>query len=116
MPIGATIISIILASDQTHLTNFSGDKKLWPIYMTVGNIYSSIRNRPSYHVWLPIAFLPIPPKRVEKIPGYTEAHQELHAMEVFHWCIWQLLCPLADYVNSTKLDESMQVRCGDNNL
>ena len=74
MPVGVMIIPIILVSDQTYLTNFLGDKKLWPIYMTVGNIHSSIRNKPLYYAWLPIAFWPIPPKRIEKIPEYTEAH------------------------------------------
>jgi hypothetical protein len=25
-------------SDATHLTNFAGDKKAWPVYMTIGNL------------------------------------------------------------------------------
>ena len=55
--------------------------------MTIGNIHSHIRNKPSNHAWIPIAFLPIPPKRVGKIPGYKESQQELDALSVFHQCI-----------------------------
>ncbi|KAF8415915.1 hypothetical protein BGX38DRAFT_1244983, partial [Terfezia claveryi] len=31
LPERGTLVPILLASDQTHLTNFSGDKKLWPL-------------------------------------------------------------------------------------
>ena len=71
LPDGGTFVPILLASDETHLTNFSGDKKLWPVFMSIGNILSSIQNTPTMHAWIPIAFLPIGPKRVNKIPGYS---------------------------------------------
>jgi len=35
---GDTVIPIIIMSDATQLTNFSGDKKAWPVYMTIGNL------------------------------------------------------------------------------
>ena len=38
LPQGATIVPVIFAFDKTHLTNFSGDKQAWPLYMTIGNI------------------------------------------------------------------------------
>jgi hypothetical protein len=38
LPQGATIVPLIFASDKTHLTNLSGDKQAWPLYMTIGNI------------------------------------------------------------------------------
>jgi len=28
--VGSTLVPVLLALDQTHLTNFSGNKKLWP--------------------------------------------------------------------------------------
>jgi len=49
-------------SDQTNLTNFSGDKKVWPVYMTIGNLSSTIRNRPGSMAILLLGLLPIPPK------------------------------------------------------
>ena len=47
-------------SDQVNLTNFSGDKKAWPVYMTIGNLPSTIHNRPGSMVSLLLGLLPIP--------------------------------------------------------
>ncbi|KAF8423426.1 hypothetical protein BGX38DRAFT_1107727, partial [Terfezia claveryi] len=41
----------------TCLTNFSSDKKLWPIFMSVGNILSAIRNKPLSQAWILIGLL-----------------------------------------------------------
>ena len=54
------MIPIIVASDKTHLTNFGGNKSAWPIYMSLGNINSKIRNSPSKKAWVTIAYMPIP--------------------------------------------------------
>ncbi|KAH0611279.1 uncharacterized protein H6S33_010544 [Morchella sextelata] len=62
LPEGSTVIPIICASDGTHLTNFSGDKKAWPIYLTIGNIKSSVRNKPTGHSFILLGLLPVPPK------------------------------------------------------
>ncbi|KAI5842158.1 hypothetical protein DFP73DRAFT_480379 [Morchella snyderi] len=62
LPAGATIVPITRSSDIMYLTNFSGDKKSWPIYLTIGNIPSEIRSKPSNKTHLIPALLPIPPK------------------------------------------------------
>lgn len=80
IPIGSMLVPVLLVLDQTHLTNFSRDKKLWPVYMSIGNINSSVCNKPSMHAWIPIALLPIPPKRLDKIPGNPTEAQELDAL------------------------------------
>jgi len=49
-------------SDGTHLSNFAGDKKEWPVYMTIGNLSSKIRQMPSMHSVVMVALLPIPIK------------------------------------------------------
>ena len=49
-------------SDQRHLTNFSRDKKAWPVYITIGNLPSTRRNRPGSIAILLLALLPILPK------------------------------------------------------
>jgi len=49
-------------SDQTYLTKFSGDKKAWPVYITLGNLPSGRRNSPTSMAVLLLALLPIPPK------------------------------------------------------
>jgi hypothetical protein len=62
LPRGATVVPIIGMSDQTHLSNFSGDQKAWPVYITVGNLPSTTRNRPGSMAVLLLALLPVPPK------------------------------------------------------
>jgi hypothetical protein len=59
LPEGATLVPILLGSDATHLTNFAGDKKAWPVYMSLGNIHSKIRNNPSKKAWRLIAYIPV---------------------------------------------------------
>jgi hypothetical protein len=49
-------------SDQTHLSNFSGDKKAWPVYITIGNLPSTRRNKPGSMAIILLALLPVPPK------------------------------------------------------
>ena len=56
---GDTVIPIIFMSDATHLTNFSGDKKAWPVYMTIGNLSASTRMATAMHSVLLVALLPI---------------------------------------------------------
>ena len=48
-------------SDQTHLSNFSGDKKAWPVYITLGNLPATSRNAPESMAVLLLAQWPIPP-------------------------------------------------------
>ncbi|KAI6041032.1 hypothetical protein EDC04DRAFT_2867355 [Pisolithus marmoratus] len=43
LPAGATIAPIILSSDKTSLSVFSGDKKAWPVYLTIGNISKDLK-------------------------------------------------------------------------
>jgi hypothetical protein len=56
------VVPIICASDGTHLTNLSGDKKACPIYLTIGNIKSSVRSKPTGHSLILLGLLPVPPK------------------------------------------------------
>src|SRR5437868_13301746 len=95
------LVPVLLASDQTHLTNFSGDKKLWPLYMSIGNIDSTVRNKPTMNAWIPLALLPTPPKRLEKIPGNPTEAQELDALQVTHEILSTILSPLS-YARSHK--------------
>ena len=62
MPTGSIVIPIIGLSDQTQLTNFSGDKKPWLVYVTIGNILLRTRNSPVKMLILLLALLPVPPK------------------------------------------------------
>ncbi|RPB07532.1 hypothetical protein P167DRAFT_495597 [Morchella conica CCBAS932] len=79
LPEGSTVVPVICASDGTHLTNFSGDKKAWPVYLTIGNITSEIRNKPSSFAFILLALLPVPRKLgVRGNKQHRENHIALH--------------------------------------
>lgn len=59
LPQGATVIPIILSSDATQLTNFSGGKSAWPVYVTIGNIPKSILAKVNSYSTLLLAYLPV---------------------------------------------------------
>ena len=96
LPIGSTLVPVLFASDATHLTNYSGDGKVWPLYMSIGNIKSSMRNKPSNQAWVPVALFPVGPKRVKKVPGWSEEKQEQESIKVLHSLLEVILCPLSN--------------------
>jgi len=42
-----TLVPLIFMSHGTHLSNFTGNKTEWPVYMTIGNQSSKISQTPS---------------------------------------------------------------------
>ena len=58
-PDSTTIIPIICTSDKAQLTNFSGGKSIWSLYMTIGNIPKYIQRERSKNAWICIRLLPI---------------------------------------------------------
>lgn len=72
---GATIMPLILSSDKTQLTQFQGDKKAWPVYLTIDNISKDIQCQPSAHattfaVYLPVTKLDCYSKATCSLQGY----------------------------------------------
>jgi hypothetical protein len=61
LPAEGTVIPVICTSNGTHLTYFSGDKKAWPVYLTIGNIPSVTPNKPTNMAMIHVVLLPIPP-------------------------------------------------------
>jgi hypothetical protein len=59
LPDGATVVPILLASDKTQLTAHAGDKKAWPVYITIGNIRLGVRQSLSRPALLLLAYLPV---------------------------------------------------------
>jgi hypothetical protein len=47
LPKRATLAPIILSSDKTNLTRFSGNKVVWPVYLSIGNIEKATRRQPT---------------------------------------------------------------------
>ena len=75
-PDGATIIPIICASNKAQLTNFSDDKSIWPLYMTIGNIPKHIRRERSKNAWICIGLLPTIP--LDNVRPNLQWHAAVH--------------------------------------
>ncbi|KAF8875514.1 hypothetical protein BD779DRAFT_1613422 [Infundibulicybe gibba] len=91
LPDGAAIAPLILSSDKTQLSQFQGDKKAWPVYLTIGNISKEVRRSPSTHATLLLGYLPIP-----KLNCYSDATRSLASYRLFHHCMSRILEPLVE--------------------
>jgi len=91
--VGDTLLPLIFMSDGTHLSNFAGDKKEWPIYMTIGNLSSKLRQIPSMHSVIIVALLPIPIKN-GNIPVKRLDEQRQTNREVLNEVLRRVLHPL----------------------
>ena len=79
---GATIAALILSSDKTQLTQFQGDKKAWPVYLTIGNISKKICCQPSTHATILVGYLP-----VAKLDCFSKGIRSLQGYRLFHHCM-----------------------------
>ena len=103
LPNGATIAPLILSSDKTQLTQFQGDKKAWPVYLTIGNLSKEIRRQPSAHATILVGYLP-----VTKLECYSEATWSLQGYYLFHHCMSLMLNSL---INAG--EHSVEICCAD---
>lgn len=91
MPEGAAIAPVILATDKTQLTQFSGNKCAYPVYLTLGNIPRAIRRKPSEHACILIGYLPV--SKVDK-QGLTKRERKARMQKLFHMTMRLILKPL----------------------
>ncbi|KAG1889919.1 hypothetical protein F4604DRAFT_1876637 [Suillus subluteus] len=81
LPVGATIVPIILASDKTPVTRQTGSLEMHPTFLTLGNIHSEIWMKATSHAWACIAYIPVPEYVVNsKFSGLLE-------VRVWHKCM-----------------------------
>ncbi|KAG2099223.1 uncharacterized protein F5147DRAFT_582721, partial [Suillus discolor] len=59
LPEGSAVAPVIIATDKTQLTQFSGSKSAYPVYLTLGNIPRAIRHRPSQQACILIGYLSV---------------------------------------------------------
>jgi len=111
LPPGSTVVPIMGLSDQTQLTNFSGDNKAWPVYVTIGNILSRTRNSPvKMPMILHLTLLPVPAKLNGKSGCADEAQQQMNA-DVLQTVFNLILVPLQQVVQ-----EGMVMDCVDGKI
>ena len=68
------MVPLLFPSDKTQLTNFSGDKAAWPVYMPIGMISKDFRWQGSKRACVLVALLPIP----QKNPKDGQIHRSRH--------------------------------------
>jgi len=61
------IVSIICASNKTHLSHCSGDGHALPLCLTIGNIRKDIRHTSKKRAWILLSLIPFPPKGAKNI-------------------------------------------------
>jgi hypothetical protein len=101
---------MIFMSDATHLTNFSGDKKAWPIYMTIGNLSAAARMKHTMHSVLLVALLPIAIK-MRDVPLKRRNAQREHNRMISQNVLQHVLQPLLNSETSI-----FYARCADGNF
>ncbi|KAF5349741.1 hypothetical protein D9757_014553 [Collybiopsis confluens] len=91
IPEGGTIAPVIIASDKTQLTQFSGSKTAYPVYLTIGNLPKALRRKPGTRACVLIAYLAIdkPSKS-----GLSTTALKLRNYEIFHRSMAVVLEPL----------------------
>jgi hypothetical protein len=102
-------------TDGTHLSNFARDKKQWPVYMTIGNLSSKIRQMPSMHNIVMVALLPIPIKNRNNLQRPLDEKRQRYR-EVLNELLRQLLQPLTVKHNPSTEIAYYNVLCADGNF
>jgi hypothetical protein len=102
-------------SDGTHLLNFASDNKEWPVYMTIGNLSSKIRQMPSAHSIVMVALLPIQIKN-RNIPQKRLDEQRQTNREVLNEVLRWVLQPLTFKLNPIAESGYYNVLCADGNF
>jgi hypothetical protein len=110
--VGDTLVTLILKSNGTHLSNFAGDKKQWPVYMTMGNLSSKLRQMPSMHSMVMVAFLPIAIKNYN-IPQKKLVEQRHTNREVLNKVLRRELQPVIFKQNPSAVSGYYTVLCAD---
>jgi hypothetical protein len=80
-----------VSSDETKLSQFGGDKKAWPVYLSIGNIEKAVRRQPSSQANVLIGYLP-----TSKFECFSKAKQGAAEWRVFHHCMKEIFKPMVE--------------------
>ncbi len=76
LPDWGTVLAILLASDKTNLTTFSGGKMAYPCYLSLGNISKAARSLQYLKAWPLVAYWPVLTKGVLAKAGIKFKNRE----------------------------------------
>lgn len=93
LPIKSTVAPVIIATDKTQLTYFSGGKAAYPVYLTIGNIPKAIRRKPSRNACILIGYLSV--DKMSRI-GLSDIQHRSRMQRVFHESMKIILEPLKE--------------------
>jgi hypothetical protein len=110
-----TLVPLIFMSDGTDHSNFAGDQKEGPVYMTIGNLSSNSRQMPSAYTVVMLALLPIPIDNRNK-PQKRLDEQRHTNREVLNEVLRRLLQPLTIKLNPSAESGYYNVLCADGNF
>lgn len=93
VPTGATIAPVIIATDKTQLTQFSGNKSAYPVYLTIGNLPKAVRRKPSKNACILIGYLPV--DKLDRSKMTVHDHRS-RIQRIFHQSMKIILQPLIE--------------------
>lgn len=99
-----TIAPLIIATDETNLTQLSGSKVAWPVYASIGNIRKAVRRRPSEHAMMLIGYIPV--AKQAWITNQEERRKK--RWELFNASMAKILEPL-----KSASRDGVEMRCAD---
>lgn len=93
------MVPIIISTDKTELSQFTGNATAYPIYLTIGNIADHIRRQPSRRAQILIGYLPT---SAIDTSGLTELAARNARAQLFHAAVRTILAPLREAADSEK--------------
>jgi hypothetical protein len=102
-------------SDGTHLLNFTGGKTEWPVYMTIANLSSKLRQMPSTHsiVMVPLLLIAINNGNITQKRLDEQGHTN---REVLNKVLQRVLQPLTFKQNPSAESGYYNILCADGNF
>ncbi|KAF8547254.1 hypothetical protein OG21DRAFT_1380838, partial [Imleria badia] len=82
LPLGATLLGVILSSDKTNISVMSGNRVAHPVLISLANIDIHIHSKASLHAYLLLALLPI--------AKFTHKETRIHGL-LQDWLVHQAL-------------------------
>ena len=113
--VGETLVPVIIMSDGTHLSNIAGNKSQWPVYMTMGNLSSTIRQMPSTHSVVKVTLLPIPNRNLNNAQKRLDEQRQTNR-KVLSEVLWHVFQPLIFKQNPSAESRYYIFLCADGNF